>query len=91
MSEQKNNLEEMMSELKQQRDELRLQMHLASMEAKDEYERLSDKCDELSKRYEPLSSAVAKTADNVFSALGLVADELKVGFHRVKKALTEDK
>ena len=91
MSEQKNTLEQMLSELKQQRDELRLQMHLAGMEAKDEYERLSDKCDELSNQYEPLSSAVEETADNVFSALGLAAGELKVGFLRVKKALTEEK
>ena len=89
MSDEKSSLESLVSELKQQRDELKLQMHLASMEAKDEYERLSSKCDELSDQYEPVSKAVEETADNLISALNLAAGELKVGFQRVRKALTE--
>ena len=91
MSDEKSSLESLVSELKQQRDELKLQMHLASMEAKDEYERLSSKCDELSDQYEPVSKAVEETADNLISALNLAAGELKVGFQRVRKALTESK
>jgi len=90
MSDQKNFLEEVISKLKQERDELKVQMHLASMDAKDEYDRLSRKCDELTDQYEPVKDAVEDTADNVFSALGLVADELKIGFQRVRKAVSED-
>ncbi len=90
MSDQKNVLEEVISKLKQERDELKVQMHLASMDAKDEYDRLSRKCDELTDQYEPVKDAVEDTADNVFSALGLVADELKIGFQRVRKAVSED-
>ena len=90
MSEQQNALDEVISKLKQERDELQLQMHLGSMEAKDEYERLSGKCDELSEQYEPVKDAVEDTADNLLAALGMVADELKVGFHRVRKAITEE-
>ncbi len=91
MSDEKSSLDKLVSELKQQRDELRLQMHLASMEAKDEYERLSGKYDELSDQYEPVSNAVEETAENLLSALSLAAGELKVGFQRVHKALTESK
>ena len=90
MSDQKNVLEEVISKLKQERDDLKVQMHLASMDAKDEYDRLSRKCDELTDQYEPVKDAVEDTADNVFSALGLVADELKIGFQRVRKAVSED-
>lgn len=89
MSDQQSALQDAISKLKQERDELKLQMHLAGMEAKDEYERLSDKCDQLSNEYEPLTSAVEETADNVWTALGMVADELKHGFQRVRKAVTE--
>ena len=90
MSEQRNALDEVISKLKQERDELKLQMHLASMDAKDEYERVSGKVDELTDQYDPVKDAVEESADNVFSALGLVADELKAGFERVRKSLSED-
>ena len=90
MSNSKSTLDELISGLKQERDELKLQMHLASMEAKDEYERLSGKCDELADQTEPLKDAVEDTAENVFAALGLVADELKIGFQRVRKQLTDE-
>ena len=90
MSTDKSALEDVISKLKQERDELKLQMHLASMDAKDEYDRISDKVDELSNQYDPVRDAVEETAGNVFSALGLAADELKIGFNRVRKAIEED-
>ncbi|TVP94467.1 MAG: hypothetical protein EA381_20000 [Planctomycetaceae bacterium] len=91
MSEAKSALETLMGELKRQRDELRLQMHLAGMEARAEYDRLSQKCDQLSDHYEPVTKAVSETSHNSVDALRLLADELKLGFQRVSKALTEDK
>ena len=90
MSTQKSALEEVIAKLKQERDELNLQMHLASMDAKDEYNRISDKVDELSNQYDPVRDAVEESAGNVFSALGLAADELKIGFGRVRKAIKEE-
>ena len=89
MAEAPTALKDTISKLKQERDELKLQMHLASMEAKDEYNRLSDKCDQLSDEYAPLQDAVEETAENVWTALGMVADELKLGFQRVRKAVEE--
>jgi len=91
MSEAKTALATLMGELKRQRDELRLKMHLGGMEARDEYDRLSQKCDQLSDQYEPLTDAVSETSHNTVDALRLLADELKLGFQRVSKALTEDK
>ncbi len=89
MSDSKSSLEELISKLKQERDELNLQMHLASMDAKDEYDRLSGKIDELSDQYEPVRDALEETAGNIWSALGLAAGELKAGFDRVRKAIDE--
>lgn len=90
MSEQSNALEEIIKKLKQERDELKVKMHLASMDAKDDYDRISGKVDQLTDQYEPVKDAVEETAENVFSALGLVADELKEGFQRVRKSITEE-
>ena len=88
---EKSALDDVISTLKQERDELKLQMHLASMDAKDDYDRISDKVDQLSDHYEPIKDAVEESADNVITALGMVADELKVGFQRVRKAISEEK
>ena len=89
MSTDKSNLDELISALKQDRDELRLRIHLAGMEGKEEYARLSTKIDELTAQYEPVKDAVADTAGNVFSALMLAAGEMKTGFSRIRKGLMD--
>ena len=71
-------------------DELKLKMHLAEMEAREEYDRLSGKLDELTVQYDPIKNAVAESAGNVVSALALAAGEMKSGFQRVRKALKSD-
>lgn len=90
MSEKRAALESAIEKLQQERDQLRLQLHLANMEAKDEYERLSGRVDALRSHYEPVTGAVGETAENVFAALGLAAEELWHGFGRVRKALKKD-
>ena len=91
MSDTRKKLDELVNTVRKERDELKLQIHLASLDAKDEYERLSKKCDRLADEYQPVTEAVEKTADNMVSALGMVADELKFGFQRVRQALSETK
>ena len=73
--------------LHQIRDELQLQLHLAEMDGKQEYERLTDKVDELTRQYEPVKDAIDDTTENVFAALLLAADEVQHGFDRVRTSL----
>ena len=90
MSENRNILADLVNSLKQERDELKLQMHLAGMEARDEYDRLCGKFDELATQFEPVSKAIDESADNVVAALKLAADEMKNGFHRIRQAIQEE-
>ena len=90
MSEEKSNLEEIISSLKQERDQIRVRLHLAGMEAKDEYERLSSKTEELLAQYEPLKDAVGETSENVLSALSLAAEEMKSGFSKIWHSLDKE-
>ena len=83
-------LEQTISSLKQQRDELRLQMHLAHAEAKEEWDKMEGKLSKLSDDYEPLKDAAEESAQNVFESLKLVAEEVANGFHRIRKSLTEE-
>ena len=85
----KTTLQELIDTLKQHRDELRVKMHLAEMDARDEYDRLSGKIDELSSQFQPVQHAVSESADNVIAALLLAGEEMKNGFVRVAKSLKE--
>lgn len=87
MSEKRHMLGELIESLKQQRDELALQMHLGKAEAKDEWERVQEKLDKLSDEFEPIKDAVGESAEGLLTSLGLVADEIKESFHRIRKAL----
>lgn len=87
MSDSRSFLAETISSLKQQRDELAVQMHLGKAEAKDEWNRVQQKLEKLSTDFEPVRDAVGESAENVFESLKLVADEVKNGFARIWKTL----
>ncbi len=87
MSEERHRLEELINRLKQQRDELSLQIHLGKAEAKEEWNRITARLDELLREYEPLKGALNETKDNVVKAMKSVSDELWAGFQRIRKSL----
>lgn len=77
--------DDLVAELKQKRDELRVQMHLASKDAKVEWEALEKKMEEFSTRAE-----LDKTTEGISDALGKIGEELKLGYKRMRDALKED-
>jgi arabinogalactan endo-1,4-beta-galactosidase len=87
MSAEENLLQEAITSLKQQRDELAVKMHLAEAEASQEFEKAATKLDELTANYDPLKEAVGESAENVGASLQLVADEVKSSFERILKSL----
>ena len=80
-------MEAIVGKLKQQRDELAVKIHLAGKDAQDEWDALEQKWNELNAEAKPVTDAAGETAKNVGSALDLVADELKAGYDRIRKAL----
>ncbi|MDG1895284.1 MAG: hypothetical protein P8J37_10275 [Fuerstiella sp.] len=89
MSDERRTLDSLMSHLRMERDELKLKVHLAELDAKDEYARLSEKFDELTVQYDPIKNAVAESAENVVAALRLAAGEMSNGFQQIRKAIKE--
>lgn len=87
MAHEQSTLDELISTLKQQRDEIGLKIHLAGAEAKEEWQTLRDKLDKLTADYEPVKKAAGESAGNVFESLKLVAEEIREGFSRVRKSL----
>ena len=78
---------ELIASLKQQRDELGLQIHLGKAEAKEEWDKVTTKLDQLLGDYEPLKNALGETTDNVVAGMKLVSEEIWAGFQRIRKSL----
>ena len=87
MSGKKERFEEMVSSLKKMRDELKVQIHLGKAEAKDEWEKLEEKWQELKAQGKTVAEAMDESAKDVASAVELVGGELKAGYERIKKLL----
>jgi vacuolar-type H+-ATPase subunit D/Vma8 len=77
--------DDLVADLKQKRDELRLKIHLASKEAQEEWQELEEKMQEFSSRAE-----IGKTSEGLGDALGKVGEELKLGYQRIRNAIKED-
>ena len=78
-------LDDIIADLKQKRDELVVQMHLASKEAKDEWEELEEKLEDLTAK-----AKLDETGEGVGKALGQLGNELKLGYERILKAVKDD-
>ena len=88
MGEQKRTaFEELLSQLKQERDELKLKIHLGKQELKDEWSVLQDKLAGLDDRFRPVRDAAGETADDVWESLKLVGGEIRDGFKRIRNSL----
>ena len=79
-----SDFDDLIDDLKQKRDELRVQIHLASREARDEWEELEEKT-----RKFMVKAEMSRTGEGVSEALGDLGEELKKGYQRVRKAIKE--
>lgn len=87
MTEQPNNFEDLVQELRTARDELNVKMHLAAAEARDEWDVLEKKWEHFRVRAEKVGEATGEAAEEVGEALELVGEELRKGYRRIRKTL----
>ena len=80
-----SDLDRLLDDLKQKRDELRLQMHLASKEAQDEWDELEEKLQKLK-----ADAELEETGKGLSKALAQLGSEIKLGYGRVLKAVKDD-
>jgi hypothetical protein len=78
--------QELTNNLRQKRDELKLQLHLASMEAKEQWEELEEKWERFA-----AEARLTKTSESVEESLKLLGDELAKGYEQLKAALSRSK
>ena len=77
--------DDLIADLKQKRDELRVQMHLASKEVQDEWQELEAKMSDFAARAE-----LDKTGEGLGEAFRSLGQELKQGYERIRDAVKDD-
>lgn len=86
-----SDIDDILDQLKQKRDEVRVQMHLASKEVQDEWEELEKKMEEFSGKAKQFAddAKLQETGSGLGGALGQVGHELKAGYERIRDALKD--
>lgn len=87
MSDEQGRMERVMQKLEEERDELRVKLNLAKMEAREEWEELEKKMDALRGRMKVVGEEAKEASGDVGAAVGVLADEIKEGFSRLRKLL----
>ena len=86
----KEDLAEVWAKLRQERDELRVKIHLGTMEAKEEWEELEGKWQHLESRAAEKKDEVVEASREVGEGVQLIAKELGAAYHRIREGLRED-
>jgi hypothetical protein len=79
--------QQVLTDLERERDELKLKIHLAKAEGRDEWARIDKKLDELRFRAGAAGSEAKDAMDDVGEAAKKLADEIKAGLDRIRKTL----
>jgi hypothetical protein len=87
MSPKRTEFDDLLGALERVRDQVELKIHLASADARDEWEELEKKWRRLRGKLGSIGRAAEDTAEDVGEALELLGKELKRGYERLRKAL----
>lgn len=85
MEDTRKKIKETLDELKQKRDELRVKLSLAEMEASDEWEAIERKLAKLEAKTKELGTATAESAKDIGAAVKLLAEEVRDGFKNIAR------
>ena len=82
-------LHEAVDKIAKQRDELRLQMHLAKADAKAEWERAEEKWNDVQRHLARARKATGKKLEDIRTAMGAAADEIASAYGRIRTSLSK--
>lgn len=83
----KDDINEIMNDLKQLRDELKLQVHLAKEDIGDQWESVEKKFQEFEGQAQHVGSAARDASTDVAEAAKLLGEEIKTAFNKIRKSM----
>ena len=85
----KEDFRRLVEKLKTERDELKLRIHLGSMDAQKEFEESEEKWGHVKKKASDIADAGKATSEEFISKAKIVGDELKDTYSRISKRLSK--
>lgn len=76
-------------ELKTKRDELKVKIHLATMDTKDEFEKAEKKWSKVKSKASEITDGTIDATEDILSKTKIIGEELKETYHRIAKRLSE--
>ena len=80
-------IERIISDVKQERDEVKVRLHLAKLDASDEWSELERKLEKLENKTKELGGVTLEASQDVGAAAKLLGDEILNGFKSIGKHL----
>ncbi len=87
MTESLHDIEALIEGLKQQRDAIKVQLHLGKAEALQEWDELEKKLEHLRAKAKVVGTETQAASRDVFEAVKLLAEEIGRGYERIRKRL----
>jgi hypothetical protein len=84
----KEDFDSLLNKLQIERDEITLKLHLATMEAKQEFEEAEDQWQHLKVKAAEIADESVQAKDEVLAKAKIVAEELKDTYYRIGKRLS---
>ena len=88
MSDLGDKMDELLSSLKTERDELRVQLHLLKAEAKEEWEEVEEHWEHLEARLKKAAESASESSDDIAAAGKQLAEEIGGAYKRIRKSLS---
>ena len=86
-----SDLDDLMDELRQKRDEIRVQINLASKDLRDEWEELEGRMEDFSAKAKKVAgdAHLKETGEGIGNAMVQLGHELKLGYERIRDAIKD--
>ena len=79
----------LVNKIKTDRDELKVQMHLASMEAKQEFKDAEKKWEHFKEKASQVKDEAVETSEEYIAKAKIIGEELKETYSRIAKRLSK--
>ena len=80
---------ELTEKLAKQRDEIELKLHLAGMDAKEEWGKAENKWGDFKQKLDEIADDTKETTDELVDSTKIVAEEIKSAYQRIVKRLND--
>lgn len=80
-------IESLVEKLQQERDELKLKMHLAKADAREEFDKLDERWNSAKTKFSDASDEAAEITEPVKEAARDLLEEIRLGYRRIRERL----